>query len=131
MRQGRTFRHWETDLRVKPMPGQLPMHVSQRCGAHCRTTGQPCRQAAMANGRCKMHGGLSTGPKNPAVKHNRYSREARELGRAMRRLAKDLDAKTALAMHTAGLRPLKPLRRKAHVKRALAAAAKAKEAKTE
>jgi hypothetical protein len=32
-----------------------------RCGAHCRTTGAPCRIAAMANGRCRMHGGKSTG----------------------------------------------------------------------
>lgn len=32
-----------------------------RCGAYCRTTGSPCRNPAMANGRCRMHGGLSTG----------------------------------------------------------------------
>ena len=31
------------------------------CGAHARTTGEPCRGAAMANGRCRMHGGKSTG----------------------------------------------------------------------
>ena len=29
--------------------------------AHARTTGQPCKNAAMPNGRCKMHGGKSTG----------------------------------------------------------------------
>lgn len=32
-----------------------------RCGAHCRTTGLPCRNPAMENGRCRMHGGRSTG----------------------------------------------------------------------
>jgi len=32
----------------------------QACGAHCRTTGKPCRNWAMANGRCRMHGGKST-----------------------------------------------------------------------
>ncbi len=36
-----------------------------RCGAHARTTGKPCRGAAMANGRCRMHGGKSTGPRTP------------------------------------------------------------------
>lgn len=32
--------------------------------AHCGTktrSGQPCRNSAMANGRCRMHGGKSTG----------------------------------------------------------------------
>jgi hypothetical protein len=28
-----------------------------RCGAHCRTTGAPCKSASMRNGRCRMHGG--------------------------------------------------------------------------
>lgn len=35
-----------------------PMHT---CGAHCRTTGKPCKNRPMANGRCRMHGGKSTG----------------------------------------------------------------------
>lgn len=30
------------------------------CGAKTRS-GQPCRNRAMANGRCRMHGGKSTG----------------------------------------------------------------------
>lgn len=34
-----------------------------RCGAYARSTRQPCQAPAMANGRCKLHGGLSTGPK--------------------------------------------------------------------
>lgn len=35
------------------------------CGAHARSTGLPCKAKALANGRCKNHGGLSTGPRNP------------------------------------------------------------------
>jgi hypothetical protein len=35
----------------------------QRCGAFARSTGKPCRMKALANGRCRLHGGLSTGPK--------------------------------------------------------------------
>lgn len=45
-----------------------PMHEARaalnqhpRCGAHCRTTAEPCRNPAMKNGRCRMHGGKSTG----------------------------------------------------------------------
>lgn len=32
-----------------------------QCGAHARTTGEPCRQPAMKNGRCRLHGGKATG----------------------------------------------------------------------
>jgi hypothetical protein len=36
------------------------------CGAR-KQNGQPCRQRALfCNGRCKFHGGLSTGPKTEA-----------------------------------------------------------------
>lgn len=31
------------------------------CGAHCRTTGESCKNYPMPNGRCRMHGGKSTG----------------------------------------------------------------------
>jgi hypothetical protein len=33
--------------------------VSDLCGAHSRRTGDPCRNPAMENGRCRMHGGKS------------------------------------------------------------------------
>lgn len=39
------------------------MRKKQMCGAHARSTGEPCKAKALANGRCKNHGGLSTGPK--------------------------------------------------------------------
>ena len=35
----------------------------QRCGAQSKRTGLPCQQPAMANGRCRLHGGWSTGPR--------------------------------------------------------------------
>ncbi len=35
-----------------------------RCGAKTRS-GTPCKSPAMANGRCRMHGGTSTGPRTP------------------------------------------------------------------
>jgi len=39
------------------------MKKFQRCGAFARSTGQPCKAKALTNGRCKNHGGMSTGPK--------------------------------------------------------------------
>lgn len=53
--------------RMRPPRGQRP-----RCGAKCRD-GHPCRAAAVwyageaapRNGRCRMHGGTSTGPNTP------------------------------------------------------------------
>ena len=60
------------------MQSRLPMHLSPRCGARTRS-GSPCQSPAMRNGRCRMHGGASTGAprgnKN-AFKHGRYSAEA-------------------------------------------------------
>lgn len=55
-----------------------------RCGARTRR-GTPCRAPAMRNGRCRMHGGLSTGPRTQEGlercrranwKHGRYSESA-------------------------------------------------------
>ncbi|MCK4870022.1 MAG: hypothetical protein KAS93_02820 [Gammaproteobacteria bacterium] len=48
---------------MKPFKGAW-----RRCGAKTKRTGLPCRARALANGRCKYHGGLSTGPKTPEGK---------------------------------------------------------------
>ena len=37
------------------------MKTKVKCGAYARSTGQPCQAKALANGRCKNHGGLSKG----------------------------------------------------------------------
>lgn len=59
--------------------------ASPRCGAQTRA-GCPCRQPAMPNGRCRLHGGRSSGPRTEAgraalaaahTKHGHYSAEAR------------------------------------------------------
>lgn len=57
-----------------------------RCGARCRD-GHPCQRRAVwdaircgpRNGRCRNHGGLSTGPRPPEGK--RRVREAARRGR--------------------------------------------------
>lgn len=98
----------------KPLAERLPgigrlMHGNRtgnpanapRCGAKTRSGGC-CRGPAMPNGRCRMHGGPSTGPKTEEGKarirasrtlHGRYSqaaiqrrREARAILRAIRDL---------------------------------------------
>nr|WP_084112971.1 HGGxSTG domain-containing protein [Belnapia moabensis] len=69
-------------------------HGSPRCGAKTRS-GQPCRAPAMSNGRCRMHGGASTGPRTPEglarlaqarMTHGRYSAEPRIFRKAIRDL---------------------------------------------
>jgi hypothetical protein len=100
---------------------------ARRCGAKTRGArgGRPCRAPAMANGRCRMHGGRSGGPtgsRNGAFRHGKYSRETKELGRMLRELARAGEAMVATTMNRVGLKPLKAIRRKAHVKRALAKA---------
>jgi hypothetical protein len=39
------------------------MRLKIKCEAHARTTGNPCQAKALTNGRCKNHGGMSTGPR--------------------------------------------------------------------
>jgi hypothetical protein len=37
-----------------------------RCGAHARSTGKPCGAPVVpGRTRCKLHGGMSTGPRTP------------------------------------------------------------------
>lgn len=44
-------------------------HYTLTCGANSKQTGQPCKNVSLyRNGRCKFHGGLSTGPKSKAGK---------------------------------------------------------------
>jgi hypothetical protein len=80
--------------------------TAPRCGARTRA-GEPCKSAAMRSGRCRMHGGASTGPRTPeglarskraTWKHGRYSaehraarREARAAARAVRWLCSLVD----------------------------------------
>jgi hypothetical protein len=40
----------------------------KRCGAYARSTGKECKAKALANGRCRNHGGMSTGPRTPEGK---------------------------------------------------------------
>ena len=62
------------------------------CGAYSRRTGKPCRQPAMKNGKCRLHGGKSTGPPKGnanALKQGFYTRDAITHRRYIRQLIKD------------------------------------------
>lgn len=48
-------------------------HVRNRCGAKTRA-GTPCKNGAMANGRCRLHGGKSTGAPPEKMKKNNNAR---------------------------------------------------------
>lgn len=64
----------------------------RRCGAKTRG-GWPCRSYGMPNGRCKLHGGKSTGaPKGNknAWKHGRRSREYRSMRQLLRLMLAEL-----------------------------------------
>ena len=71
-----------------------------RCGAKTRR-GTSCRSPAMKNGRCRMHGGASTGPKTPEgierirraqLKHGWYTKEAQAERLRSRRLMREVRA---------------------------------------
>jgi hypothetical protein len=64
-------------------PGDLS--TVERCGAKTRR-GSACQCPGMRNGRCRLHGGLSTGARTPegierirraVTKHGMYSKRAR------------------------------------------------------
>jgi len=68
-----------------------------RCGAKTRK-GTPCQCPAMANGRCRLHGGLSTGPRTPEGlsksqkanwKHGNYSAENQQLRKMINQLYRE------------------------------------------
>jgi hypothetical protein len=76
--------------------GNIPGNYSTapRCGAKTRR-GTTCQCPAMTNGRCKLHGGMSTGPKTAEgieriwqarLKHGRFTKEARAERRYIREL---------------------------------------------
>ena len=65
-----------------------PAHVSQKCGAKARSTGDPCkRYASIGYTRCRYHGGAK-GSGRPPIHGNRSAQAQRN--EQFLRLAKDL-----------------------------------------
>ena len=87
--------------------------TSCHCGAKTKRTGSRCRQPAMSNGRCRLHGGKTPahpGPNLTAVKNGQWSKYApvRLQGRIDEALADSelLSVKPALALLTVRLQDL-------------------------
>ena len=94
--------HRRGRLRNGARPGDFL--AAPRCGARTRA-GCACRQPAMKNGRCRMHGGLSTGPRTPEgrercrrarLTHGAYSAHVRALRVAARAHHRRVHALAAL-----------------------------------
>lgn len=59
------------------------------CGAFARSTGKTCRAKALANGKCKNHGGLSTGPRTLEGKVKIAEATKHRMANGQAELAKD------------------------------------------
>ena len=88
-------------------------NLAPRCGAKARRTGCACRAPAMANGRCRMHGGKSTGPRTPeglaslaraGTRHGEYG----AAGRAQYRYRRMVVIRSRVLAAAEGLRPYLP-----------------------
>lgn len=89
-------------------------NLAPRCGATTRA-GRACCAPAMANGRCRMHGGTSTGPRTPAglakaraaaTRHGAYGAAAKEHMRSID--AQIAETRRVLALIAAGTLPTEP-----------------------
>ncbi len=71
-KQKRLSTEWEESGYSNPAPSfseYLEEFSDLVCGARTKATGAPCkRRDIYANGRCRLHGGLSTGPRTEAGK---------------------------------------------------------------
>jgi hypothetical protein len=65
--KGMTEQEARAHLREKVILYRAKARPYELCGAKTRK-GTPCKVLALPNGRCKFHGGLSTGPKTPEGK---------------------------------------------------------------
>ena len=74
---------------TKPMhEARKALALHPRCGAHCRTTGNPCKNPAMLNGRCRMHGGKATGR---PITHGRNTKAAKQERAKVREMLRRLN----------------------------------------
>ena len=76
-------------MEINEEPPHEEKSSPQRCRAHARSTGKPCRRWPLKNRtRCRLHGGLSSGARNPhrPLKHGKYTSEAIAERKAAREL---------------------------------------------
>ena len=85
------FRDQPSEPDVSDSDMQAQIDGTPQCGAKTRA-GAPCRSAAMPNGKCRVHGGLSSGAprggSNGRFVDGYWTHEAVEERRFIRRLLK-------------------------------------------
>jgi hypothetical protein len=82
---------WRAAMRAGVREALVMANAAPRCGARSKRTGKPCRAAAMLNGRCKVHGGKSTGPRTPeGLERSRRANWKHSRLRAAMRALRDL-----------------------------------------
>jgi hypothetical protein len=95
--------------------GNPNLNLAPRCGAKTRRPRSgPCRAPAMPNGRCRMHGGLATGPRTEEGRariraanttHGYYTAERKAARRRVS--AAKVEARALLALQRASARAAK------------------------
>ncbi|MCP3680208.1 MAG: hypothetical protein GY782_08170 [Gammaproteobacteria bacterium] len=94
-------------MNSEPPPHALPQfnHYVPCCTAKSKRTKQLCRQPAMKNGKCRLHGGKSTGAKTVDGKkrlaevnltHGYYTKEAKAERRYLRQLLTEMSEALSL-----------------------------------
>ena len=85
-------------MKTEDLPLVPILHPFKQCGSTGKRSGLPCKQPAMKNGRCRLHGGKSTGAKTPQgkaeqrlgnFKHGCYSQETKEEWQLIKQLFQD------------------------------------------
>ena len=91
--------HAQRNGRLKYGNPSGDLSTAERCGARTRR-GTSCAAPAMRNGRCRLHGGLSTGPRTPEglarsrsarLVHGMYSAESRAWWKNALQLIRDVE----------------------------------------
>ena len=143
-----------TDDRTGPLRNGNPrgnLNLGPRCGAKTRAPRSgPCRAPAMKNGRCRLHGGKSTGPRTEEGRariraarttHGYYTAESKAARRRVAALKAETRALLAaqraaavlaethalVALHRAGADPVDPIAPR-YLRRAGAAAPEGRKA---
>ncbi len=57
-------------------------HVPRKCGAYVIGIGEPCKQDALTNGKCSLHGGLT--PVKHGMRTNKAITEKRRVNKLIR-----------------------------------------------
>lgn len=96
--------HDNTERRFRENPKHKG-HFLALCAARAKRTGKLCRQLAMPNGKCRMHGGRSSGPGNvlfPEAGDKSGERKLRNKLAVVAKRARAKEVQSAECQHESG-----------------------------